>query len=136
MSFESYEAEVILTNFARRVRVHKEKVVNIPRLYSILTIAGHKLNKVEFDKVFMQLEQFGYGVIGKSKEGHLREFLPMMSIKQIGLLVKEHRLSKIELEDKVSSTGLVTVYFHINGKRCKALIPEDAIDAFEKMVYS
>lgn len=135
MSLKSLEAEIILTKFANRKRIHKEKVVDIRRLYSVLISEGHKLSRLEFDNVFYSLEKLGYGTTQKSKTGTLEQFLPFRSIKQIGQELIKNIPFKIEIKDQVQSKGLVTVYFLLSGKTCKAVIPEDALDEFEKLVY-
>lgn len=135
MSLKSFEAQIVLNKFANRKRIHKEKVVNVRRLYGSLTAEGHKLSKYEFDKVFYDLERLGYGTTQKSPTGSLEQFLPFRSIRQIGQELIKNIPVKLEIKDQTQSKGLVTVYFMVAGKTCKALIPEDALDEFEKLVY-
>lgn len=135
MSLKSFEAEIILTKFANRKRIHKEKVINVRRLYGSLTKEGYKLSKLEFDRVFYDLERLGYGTTQKSNTGSLEQFLPYRSIRQIGQELIKNISIKLEIKDQVQSKGLVAVYFMVAGKTCKALIPEDALDEFEKLVY-
>lgn len=133
MSLKSLEAEIILSRFANRKRIHKEKVVDIKRLYSVLISEGYKLSKLEFDKVFYDLEKLGYGTTQRSGTGKLEQFLPFSSIKQIGQELIKNIPFKMEVKEKTKN--VVTVYFMVAGKTCKALIPEDALDEFEKLVY-
>lgn len=82
----SFEAEVILKNFASRKRVHKDKEVQIHRLYLDMVNRGLKLNRVKFDQVFLDLEKLNYGVtVGTDSEGRLISFMPEDTIKSIGM---------------------------------------------------
>lgn len=144
---KSFEAEVILKNFATRKRIHKDKQVAIIRLFLDLTRRGLRLNRMNFDQVFMDLEKLGYGIVEKNKFGHLISFLPITNIKSIGLDAMEvhtpiaHGMKPISLLPSVkeiievaSTDEIITVVVIKNGIQFEAKIPRKQQIEFMKMI--
>jgi hypothetical protein len=134
---KSKEGKVILENFASRQRIHKDKHLDIKRLYFVLS-RQHPgmLSMPRFEQVFKDLVTMGYGII----EG--RYFVPEESIKAIGQDALPEMQSK-SIEKPIKSAVLVTpkmqedkvvVLFKLNGLRCRAEIPSGVLPLFEKLV--
>lgn len=141
---KSFEAEVILKNFATRKRVHKDKEIQVHRLYLDFIRRGVKLNRMKFDQVFIDLERLGYGItIGKDVKGNVTAFLPDTSIKSIGMDAMEvlkpettitvlpnpgaPTIKLAAIEPKPIAIGLVRVIMIKDGMRWEADVPEDKI---------
>lgn len=140
---KSFEGEVILKNFASRKRVHKDKEVQVHRLYLDMTNRGLKLSRVKFDQVFADLERLGYGItVGRDAEGKITTFLPETSIKSIGMdamdvLRPEGASSNIVSAPTVKlsvapaaemrSSGLVCVVMIKDGMKWTTFVPEDQV---------
>lgn len=128
------EMMTIMLNFKARKRIHKDKLLNITRLYTRLSHSGNRLRRKEFDQAFLDLEAKGYGLIDRTKSGQLTNFLPALPLNVIG----REMLSTVKnLPNPVQTPrqeATVTVIFSIAGKRCKAIIPESVLPEFERKV--
>lgn len=139
---QSYEAEVILKNFASRKRVHKDKEVNIHRLYLDMTNRGLKLSRNNFNKVFTDLERFGYGIIvGTNRDGDPILFLPETNIKSIGLdsmeILKPLKNGQIvqpmpvpPIKVGLEAARIVMVVIIKGGQKITAYVPESEVETF------
>src|ERR1700743_3585912 len=81
----SIEAKLIFENFANRKRIHRDALLMIRVFYSYFIKKGIPLKKSNFDKVFIELDKMGYGLIEKYPNGDLKAFLPEISLKYIGM---------------------------------------------------
>jgi hypothetical protein len=137
------EGKAILTSFANRKRIHKDIPIDINRLYFRLAkLYDDKFNRYAFVQVFRHLETMGYGKLSGS------EFTPLQSIKEIGLEALRGETEYVphtaptKPEPSTSpqpvatkdSTDLIVVLFKLKGYRCKAEVPRDALDEFERLV--
>lgn len=139
---KSFEAEVILKNFASRKRVHKDKEVQVHRLYLDMTNRGLKLNRAKFDQVFTDLERLGYGIT-VGIDGKVATFLPETNIKSLGMDAMEvlkpepaitvlpnpgaPTIKLAAVAPKPIATGLVRVIMIKDGMRWEADVPEDKV---------
>jgi hypothetical protein len=124
----SKEGKIILENFASRQRVHKDKSIDIKRLYFIMANKHPELTSYsKFEQVFKDLETLKYGIIEKN-----RYFIPDGSIKEIGLEAIPEPVKPTK--PKEQHTNKVIVLFKLEGLRCKAEMPEEALPLFEKLV--
>lgn len=130
LAVSSEEARAIFNNFASRLRVHKNKALDISRFYHHFTSKGRRFNKMIFENVFIELEKLGYGVVGKSSSGAIREFLPEVHVKFIGMEAKPI----IQQEDPIIEQNKVLVMFTLKGLKCRAEVPKEALDEFEELI--
>lgn len=141
----SLEAKTILSNFAGRLRVHRDALLMIRTFYMSFVRKGIPVKKVPFDKVFYDLEALGYGITEKYPNGDLKAFLPEISLKYIGMvsqpIVKpiqnpptiKQALTVVPLtQAKIGQT--VTILFEVNGKKCQAEVPIDSVPQFTAML--
>lgn len=128
----SYEAEVVLRNFATRKRVHRDKPINFYRMYLEMSNRGLKLSRTKFDQVFIDLERLGYGIV----EG--QAFLPETSIKVIGLDAVEvlkpitvvQPMPVPPVKVGLTTTNMVMVVIVKGGEKLTVYVPKDEIDSF------
>lgn len=136
----SFEAEIILENFATRKRVHKDKEINLPKLFHLLESRGHKLSRSKYDQVFDALERLGYGIVDKSKEGNSLRFLPDTNIKSIGMDAFEvaQPIQELTVISKtaqpVSVNEMVLVVVVKNGKAIRMHINKDDLEHVANLV--
>lgn len=154
LSSQSYEAEIVLKNFATRKRVHKDKPIDVLRLYHAFTLKGLKLNVKKFDEVFTKLEQFGHGKVIRASNGSIRMFEPSTNIKAIGMeamdvlqpvsrvpfpvtapIVHKLGLPTIKVAKEVTvGEELVTIVIIKNGQSFEAKVPASKREEFIKML--
>lgn len=136
----SFEAEIVLTNFATRKRIHKDKEIALPRLYHELRRKGYSLSRSKFDKVFDDLERLGYGIVDKNQLGYSLRFLPDADIKSLGkdsqeLAPQIKELTVITSASKpISVNEMVLVVVIKNGKTIRMHINKDDLDHVNDLV--
>ena len=135
----SFEAEMILKNFASRKRVHLDKEIKIHRLYSEMTRRGIKLNKAKFNEFFFELEKLNYGIVeGKTFEGDPIMFLPITDIKSIGLdsieilkPIKEVQPMPVPpVKVGLTTNDMVMVVIVKDGQKLTVYVPKNEVDTF------
>lgn len=131
----SPEADIILTDFAKRQRVHSTKPVTLRLLRYQLQRAGHTVDKLKFIKAFRDLHEMGYGDLTYTTHGTIKEFLPNLSLKEIGRKAYEKQLDLYPpKEQSPVNVNKVTVLFKLKGQSCSATIPQDAIPMIESLL--
>lgn len=132
LATSSEEARAIFDNFSKRLRVHKNKALDINRLFHYFTsVKGRKFSRSKFEEVFTELERLGYGIVGKTMYGNIKEFLPDTHIKAIGM---EAKPVLEEIKIPIAPQERVIVLFTLKGLKCKAEVPKDAIEEFQDLV--
>lgn len=124
------ESKVVYKDFSERKRVHLSLPIHLNRFFHRLQKQGHNLNRIKFDMVFKDLEDLKQGKIVRNKSGSIKEFIPYKSIKVIGKIqlktTKEPEVGRVEtVGDKV------IVLFKIDGKPCRAEVPNEVLEEFE-----
>lgn len=136
----SEEARAILTNFAKRKRIHKGIPLNIMRFYRYFVDVEHrKLSITKFNEVFISLERLGHGWITMNSSGEPIEFVAKIHIKFIGIEALGKQLvtpKEVIKEEPMINPDKVLVLFTLKGLKCKAEVPKDAVDEFQELVRS
>lgn len=141
----STEANLILSNFASRKRIHRDIAVNISKLFYYFVAKGAKISRQKFDEVFQELERLKYGVVLKNDNAKfLQEFIPDTSIKAIGIdsvdvinpiaepvLVKP--LTQASIEEKRLGNKVMIIVVK-EGKTFKAFIDQSEVESFTKLL--
>lgn len=135
----SFEARTIFENFANRKRVHKDALLMIRVFYAFFIKKGLPLKKSVFDKVFIDLEKLGYGLVEKYPNGDMKAFMPEVSLKYIGMtgqpIAKLLTPKPVEVPVvKPVAIGTVVITFNVNGKQCQAEVPMDKVAQFTAMI--
>lgn len=116
----------ILQFLAHRQRVHVDKPIYVSRLYRALKAYGLNIDKRSIDALFLDLVRKGYGSTVTNSRGRTDAIRLNKNIKDISLEMLRDNSPLISSKDNV------TILFQLSGKRCKAIIPIELAEEFEK----
>lgn len=139
---QSFEAEVILNNFASRKRIHRSTPINISRFFQELTRKGLRMNITKFNNVFIQLERYGFGDNIFLPNGRLVCFVARVSIKDIGIAsmdpekpVIQHRgLPTVKVAKDLVGSEMITVVIFKDGRYVEARVQANQREEFIKLL--
>ena len=141
--------QVVLEDLTNRERIHKNLPINLARLYQRITTdryvvnkdgiphktySAKKIDKKEFYQFFRLLEELNLGKIIKGPRGGIRDFKSNVPINELkNHLIKEPSSESIEALDRLPLAKVV-VLFDVKGRRCRAEVPQEILEDFEKLV--
>lgn len=160
MSINETVEKVVLTDLRERQRIHKNRPINLPRLYQRITSDRYKIdkdgtahkvynakniNKDEFYQFFNLLADLDLGKLVTGPRGGIKAFKSSIPINELESkiayaetptsdpVIQEIESVRANLHDK-SAILRVLVSFNFKGKACKAEVPIEVLRDFEKAV--